>query len=89
MNNVDTYAYGKKMSQSFVPTTDLRTPDFQTTDFQTPDFQAEQVSAGTAHLISDHDFIVRLNDALKSSQEDRKAPSLRELFRGIQQIVRE
>jgi hypothetical protein len=84
MNNVDTYAYGKKMSQSFVPTTDLRTPDFQT-----PDLQTEQVSAGTAHLISDHDFTVRLNDALKSSQEDRKAPSLRELFRGIQQIVRE
>jgi hypothetical protein len=79
MNNVDTYAYGKKMSQSFVPTADLRTPDLQT----------EQVSAGTAHLISDHDFTVRLNDALKSSQEDRKAPSLRELFRGIQQIVRE
>ncbi|HXC96563.1 MAG TPA: hypothetical protein VNU92_12745 [Edaphobacter sp.] len=80
MNNVSTSAYGKKMAQPFVGSTDLQTLNLQTTESVTPSL---------GHLISDHDFTVRLNDAVKSSQEDRKAPSLRELFRGIQQIVRE
>ena len=48
-----------------------------------------EVSPDVANLISGDEFKTRLNAVVKSSQEDRKAPSLRELFRGLQQIVRE